>query len=65
MHHPAPYQYLREIRVSNAKQYLKEGMAVAETCYSVGFDSITSFTGLFKKMTGFTPYAFQKAVNKA
>ena len=59
-----PHQYLKEVRVLNAKQFLKEGMPVADACYSVGFDSVTSFTGLFKKMTGRTPYAFQQAVAK-
>jgi AraC-like DNA-binding protein len=60
-----PHQYLKEVRVSNAKQYLRKGMRVADACYSVGFDSVTSFTGLFKKMTGSTPYAFQQAVKRA
>ena len=60
-----PHQYLKEVRVSNAKQYLKKGMPVAEACYSVGFDSVTTFTGLFKKMTGRTPYAFQQATKRA
>lgn len=60
-----PHQYLKEVRVANAKQYLKEGMPVADACYSVGFDSVTSFTGLFKRITGSTPYAFQQAVNRA
>jgi AraC-like DNA-binding protein len=27
----------------------------------VGFDSVTSFTGLFKKLEGQTPSAFQQA----
>jgi AraC-like DNA-binding protein len=60
-----PHQYLKEVRVSNAKQYLRKGMRVADACYSVGFDSVTSFTGLFKKMTGSTPYAFQQAAKRA
>jgi AraC-like DNA-binding protein len=59
-----PHQYLKEVRVSNAKQFLKKGMPVADACYSVGFDSVTSFTGLFKRMTGSTPYAFQQAAVK-
>lgn len=60
-----PHQYLKEVRVSNAKKYLRKGMPVSEACYSVGFDSITSFTGLFKRMTGSTPYAFQQAAKRA
>jgi AraC-like DNA-binding protein len=54
-----PHQYLKEIRITKAKSLLQGGMTVKETCISVGFDSITSFTGLFKKITGSTPFAFQ------
>jgi AraC-like DNA-binding protein len=50
-----PNQYLIQVRVQNAKQLLQKGATVAEACYLVGFDSSTSFTGLFKKMTGSTP----------
>jgi AraC-like DNA-binding protein len=32
---------------------------VAYTCFKVGFDSISSFTGLFKRRTGKTPKQFQ------
>ena len=38
---------------------LASGETVAKACYSVGFDSITSFTGLFKRRTGQTPAAYQ------
>jgi AraC-like DNA-binding protein len=50
-----PNQYLTNVRVQNAKLLLQKGATVAEACFLVGFDSITSFTGLFKKMTGSTP----------
>jgi AraC-like DNA-binding protein len=54
-----PYQYLKEIRITKAKSFLIAGMTVKEVCISVGFDSITSFTGLFKRITGSTPFSFQ------
>jgi AraC-like DNA-binding protein len=54
-----PYQYLKEIRITKAKYLLQGGMTVKEVCISVGFDSITSFTGLFKRITGSTPFSFQ------
>ena len=34
-------------------------MAVHNVCYSVGFESISSFTELFKRMVGYTPSDFQ------
>ena len=56
-----PHQYLTDVRVRHAKELLKQGATVARTCYSVGFDSISSFTGLFKRRVGMTPAAFQQA----
>jgi AraC-like DNA-binding protein len=59
-----PHQYLIYVRIEKAKLFLAEEIAVSEVCYKVGFDSVTSFTGLFKKMTGATPSAFQKTQAK-
>jgi AraC-like DNA-binding protein len=55
-----PYQLLKMVRIQKAKQLLQTGMPVASVCFSVGFDSASSFTGFFKKITGSTPSAFQK-----
>src|SRR6266404_1996954 len=54
-----PHQYLIHVRIESAKLLLANGETVARVCYSVGFDSITSFTGLFKRRTGLTPAAYQ------
>ena len=54
-----PHQYLTHVRIEKAKEYLDLGEAVAAVCFKVGFDSITSFTGLFKRRTGRTPRQFQ------
>jgi AraC-like DNA-binding protein len=54
-----PNQYLQEVRIENAKQLLQEGKTIDEACYAIGFTSKTSFISLFKKMTGFTPLAYQ------
>ena len=55
-----PHQYLIKTRIENAKYFLRGGYAVSDTCFQVGFDSITSFTGLFKKCEGKTPSEYQK-----
>jgi AraC-like DNA-binding protein len=39
---------------------LADGETVARTCFSVGFDSISSFTGLFRRRVGMTPAAWQR-----
>jgi AraC-like DNA-binding protein len=54
-----PHQYLTHVRIEKAKEHLEEGQTVAYTCFKVGFDSISSFTGLFKRRTGKTPRQFQ------
>ena len=56
-----PHQYLTDVRIEKAKAHLEDGQTVAHACFKVGFDSISSFTGLFKRRTGQTPRQFQLA----
>lgn len=53
-----PYQYLLYVRIREAKALLHSGENVLATSIAVGFASVTSFTGLFKKITGMPPSAF-------
>ena len=55
-----PNNYLIRIRMENAKILLANGHSVLETSIMVGFDSPTSFAGMFKKIAGQTPSTFQK-----
>ncbi|BAO77253.1 helix-turn-helix domain-containing protein [Winogradskyella sp. PG-2] len=55
-----PRQYLIDKRISKSKEQLKNGMSVTETFYAVGFESIGSFSTLFKTKTGKSPSEFQK-----
>ncbi|HEY0732652.1 MAG TPA: AraC family transcriptional regulator [Chitinophagaceae bacterium] len=55
-----PNQYLTSVRIQKAKELLKNGATVMEASLSVGFDSTTTFTGLFKKQVGTSPSAFKK-----
>ncbi|HTQ28836.1 MAG TPA: AraC family transcriptional regulator [Puia sp.] len=56
-----PHQYLIRVRLEYAKKFLRENFSVSATCFKVGFDSVSSFTGLFKKAEGVTPSAYQRA----
>ena len=56
-----PHQYLTSVRIEKARQMLERGASVKEACFKVGFDSVGSFTGLFKRRIGITPAAFQRA----
>jgi len=50
-----PHQYLTQKRLDKAKDLLAENKAVTEVCNEVGFESIGSFSVLFKKEIGFAP----------
>lgn len=53
-----PHQYLISLRIEKARQLLKAGLPVSDVCYEVGFESLPSFSGLFKRVTGMTPSAY-------
>ena len=50
-----PHQYLIFVRIEKAMELLKTSMPVSDVCYSVGFESLSSFSGLFKRMVDITP----------
>jgi AraC-like DNA-binding protein len=62
-----PHQYLVFVRIEKARELLKAGGPVSEVCYAVGFESLGSFSGLFKRMVGITPstYSIQQQEIKA
>lgn len=53
-----PHQYLTHVRVQKAKQLLLQDIPVREVCFLVGYDSVSTFSGLFSKAVGKTPSAF-------
>jgi len=59
-----PHQYLIRVRIENAKEFLQKGISVTETCFIVGFDSVTSFSGLFRRYSKLSPSAFQRQFMK-
>jgi len=55
-----PHRYLTQKRIDNAKQLLAENeLSVSEICNNVGFESIGSFSILFKKEIGFAPQYYR------
>ena len=55
-----PRQYLIDRRIEQSKLKLKEGLSVTETCFAVGFESVGSFSSLFKTRTGRSPSQYRK-----
>lgn len=58
-----PRQYLRDLRLSKAKELLKQGLSVTRVCYDVGYESLPTFSSAFKRGTGYSPKEFQKMNN--
>lgn len=56
-----PHQYLTKVRVDKAKLLLEKGEPPSDVCFKVGFESITSFTALFKKHSSLSPGKYQEA----
>lgn len=55
-----PHEYLTGVRIDKAKQLLEQNVSVTDTCYKVGFESLTSFTALFRRFTKASPSAYQQ-----
>ena len=64
IYNKTPHQYLTEVRIGKAKELLKNRKLVADVCFMVGFDSISSFTGLFKHYTDLTPSLYQQQLKQ-
>jgi AraC family transcriptional regulator len=54
-----PHAYLTGLRLERAKQLLGQGVPVTEVCGAVGFESLGSFSALFRKHAGVPPSRFR------
>jgi AraC-like DNA-binding protein len=55
-----PHNYLTAKRLQHAKSLLQqEGITITEISRSVGFESLASFSLLFKKRNGFAPQYYR------
>jgi AraC-like DNA-binding protein len=45
----SPFEYLKEVRMNMAKQCLRQKLSVSDTCFSIGYQSLSTFSGEFKK----------------
>lgn len=56
-----PHRYLTERRLEAAQTLLARGSSVTNTCMAVGFESVPSFSRLFRQHTGLSPAAWRAA----
>ncbi len=52
--------FVNQYRVNQAKNYLLLNKSVSETCFAVGFESLSYFNKLFRHVVGENPSAFKK-----
>ena len=60
----SPRQFLRDLRIHRSKELLKQGVDAHQVCIDVGYESLPTFSNVFKKATGYPPAAFQQ-LNKS
>lgn len=55
-----PHQYLVGKRIARAKELLRNSdLSVTEICVEVGYESLGSFSTLFRKVAGLSPGAYR------
>lgn len=60
--HQTPHQYLTQQRLTQAQRLLRTtGQSVTEICFAVGFESVGSFSWLFRQHVGCPPDQFRRA----
>ena len=62
-YHRTPHQYLIHKRLERAKELLANSeMPVTEICFAVGFESLGSFSTLFRNVVGWSPSIYRARV---
>jgi AraC-like DNA-binding protein len=57
-----PHQYLVQQRIARAKELLRTtDLPITEICVAVGFESLGSFSTLFRKAVGISPSAYRNS----
>ncbi|MDX6403451.1 MAG: hypothetical protein QOH70_906 [Blastocatellia bacterium] len=56
-----PHQYLIKRRIEKAKELLSSGkLSVTDVCFEVGFESLGSFSALFRRCVGDAPNNYRE-----
>ena len=54
-------EFVNQYRIERAKNLLMQNHNVSETCYAIGFESISYFNKLFKQIVGENPSDFRRS----
>lgn len=57
-----PFEYLNQLRIQKSKEAIKNNkfLKIKQVSYSVGFNDVSYFCSMFKKIEGCTPIEFKK-----
>lgn len=56
-----PHQFLTELRISKAKKLLNcDDLTVTDICFAIGFESVGSFSSLFRRRVGVSPLQYRQ-----
>lgn len=53
-------EYIMRKRIEKAKSLLKNGHSVTDVCYAIGYNDLTHFSKIFKRMVGVNPSIFRQ-----
>lgn len=60
-----PHQYLREVRLDRARELMAPGtLDIESVCLKVGFESVGSFSSLFKRKFGYSPALYSQILKR-
>ena len=60
-----PHEFLTRRRIERAKELLaRDECPVTEVCFAVGFESLGSFSTLFRSMVGRSPLEYRRALRR-
>ena len=51
--------FVNQYRIERAKNLIMQGSNITETCYAIGFESLSYFNKLFNKIVGKNPSVFK------
>jgi AraC-like DNA-binding protein len=61
----SPHEFLTRVRVERARQLLvHDNEAVTEICFDVGYQSLGSFSTLFRQQVGLAPSEFRRSLRR-
>jgi AraC-like DNA-binding protein len=56
-----PHEHLRNVRIETARRLLRSGKDVTDTCFAVGYSSLSAFERSFTRMVRMTPRDFRSS----